>query len=98
MTSFKRAHGTKAVVIMLGLLCAGCATRQPVQMQTAFDPLEHNAYMEPGENSIKGQGFLRQQGGGVVTCAGSEVFMVPATSFFREVVMLFRAGKYPQMT
>src|SRR5262245_52041396 len=100
MTRFKRAHRTRAVVIMLGLLGTGCATRQPpqpVQMRTAFDPLEHNAYMEPGENSIKGQGFLRQQGGGVVTCAGSEVLIVPATSFFREVVIHVRAGKKPEI-
>ena len=99
MASFKGVHGTRVViVIVLGLLYSGCAVRQPVlrqpvQMQTAFDPLEHNAYVEPGENSIKGQGFLRQQGGGVVTCAGSQVMMMPATSIFREAISHIRAGK-----
>lgn len=97
VTTLKRAHRTRVVVIALGLFYAGCSIRQPVQIQTVFDRSEHEPYTEPGENSIKGQGFLRQQGGGVVTCAGSEVLMIPATSFFREVVMYVRAGNAPHI-
>jgi len=73
------------------------ARQQPVQMQTKFDYSEHQPYLQPGENGIRGQGFLRQQGGGVVTCAGSEVYLFPATSFFREMMMHLRAGKAPQI-
>ena len=87
----------KVVIVVLGLAYAGCAVRQPVQMQTKFDYSEHKPYTEPGENSIKGQGFLRQQGGSVVTCAGSEVAMLPATSFFREAINHLRAGNKPRM-
>ena len=91
-----RGKVTKAVVVVLGLAYAGCAV--PVPMQTKFDYSELKPYLEPGENSIRGQGFLRQQGGGIVTCAGYVVILVPATSFFRELVTLRLAGKSPRYT
>ena len=34
---------------------------------------------------IEGSGFLRQRGGNVITCAGSPVWLVPNTPFFRWV-------------
>ena len=93
-------RGIARAVVVLGCSSAyiGCvATQQSVEMQTKFDYSEHRPYLEPGENSIKGQGFLRQSGGRVVTCAGSEVIMMPATSFFREVTTHLRAGNNPQI-
>ena len=95
-----RARIVRVVAVVLGLplAYAGCAIRQPVEMQTKFDYSEHEPYTKPGENGIKGQGFLRQKGGGIVTCAGSEVLMMPATSFFREAIRLMRAGNKPQIT
>ena len=87
---------------MLGLplAYAGCAARQSaprfVKMQTKFDYSEHEPYAKPGENSIKGQAFLSQQGGGVVTCAGSGVLLLPATSYFREMILHLVAGSEPE--
>jgi hypothetical protein len=86
--------------IALWLLTAaltGCAIRPPVKMQTAFDAEEHRPYAQTGANTIKGQGFLRQQGGGVVTCAGSTVLLMPATSFFREFINHYRSGRNPEL-
>lgn len=37
-----------------------------------------------GSNTINGQAFLRQVGGGVVTCAGEEVELVPAGEYARQ--------------
>jgi len=81
-------------------------TTQPVQpdkpvqeqMRVKFDYAVHKPYLQKGNNTIKGQGFLRQQGGGIVTCAGNDVLLLPATSFFREMVNLARAGKEPLFT
>jgi len=87
-------------IIALWLLAAAataCAVRQPVQMQTEFDSGEHPPYAKMGTNTIKGQGFLRQQGGGIVTCAGSTVVLVPATLFFREFINHPRSGKKPEL-
>jgi len=40
--------------------------------------------LEQGENTIKGSALIRQRGGGVVTCAGCEVVLIPATDYARE--------------
>jgi len=75
---------------------------QPVQKEikaalinTKFDNDVHKPYMQKGNNTIKGQGFLRQQGGGVVTCAGNDTLLMPATPYFREMLSIMRDGKKP---
>jgi hypothetical protein len=99
-----------SVILVVGALgLAGCAVPQrgPIQtqpvpqrvaMQTKFDPGEHKRYTEAGSSSIKGQGFLQQKGGGIVTCAGKEVLLWPATSFVRELIGHLRAGKDPEFS
>ena len=43
---------------------------------------EQAAFIEaPGTNSITGQAFMRQAGGGVVTCAANPVYLVPRTDY-----------------
>lgn len=57
-------------------MLAGCATYAapaPVAITTPFDREAHAPYYLSGTGSIHGQAFLRQQGGGVVTCAGSPI-------------------------
>lgn len=93
-----------AVVLGLALACAGCSARKPVREsappfvkpQTKFDYSEHEPYAKPGENGISGQAFLRQQGDSVVTCAGSRVLLLPATSYFREMFWHIIAGSEPE--
>ncbi len=72
-------------VVLITLLIAGCAM-PPVKLQTKFVGAEHDVYREPGTGVINGQGFLRQKGGGVVTCAGGIVRLSPATALFREII------------
>lgn len=52
-----------------------------------FNPGVHALYKASGSATIEGQAFLRQQGGGVVTCAGSEVLLAPATAFYRAAIV-----------
>jgi hypothetical protein len=51
--------------------------------------------MQLGGNGVKGQAFLNQQGGNILSCAGGDVLIVPATSFFQELIGHVRAGKMP---
>ena len=37
-----------------------------------------------GTNTVEGNAFIRQSGGGVVTCAGEEVSLIPAGEYARE--------------
>jgi hypothetical protein len=90
-----RSNMTRVLAVVLGLpvAYAGCSAREPVREsappfvkpQTKFDYSEHEPYAKPGENGISGQALLRQQGDSVVTCAGSRVLLLPATSYFREM-------------
>jgi hypothetical protein len=50
-------------------------------------------YNVQGTGRISGQGFLRQVGGGVVTCAGSEVFLMPKMRFTDQLIVAVRSGK-----
>jgi hypothetical protein len=76
--------------ILVMLLTAGCA---PTIMQVGIAPEDLSAAraaLQPGDAVIAGSAVLRQQAGGAVTCAGREVYLVPATgSATRELVRVF---------
>lgn len=73
---------------------SACA-RQPTQIAAPFDENTHRPYLAQGAATIAGQGFMRQQGGGTVTCAGSPVYLLPATAFFDEAIKIFKSGGTP---
>ena len=58
-----------------------CQTGNPLYKSLVFNKSEYGT----GINSVTGQAFLTQQGGGVVTCAGNSVEMYPDTAYFSEV-------------
>ena len=66
--------------ILAALCLSGCAVRQ-VNVQVPYDNELTARIMQPGTGSIRGSGLARQQGGGVVTCAGSQVLLFPATAY-----------------
>jgi hypothetical protein len=74
---------------------AGCA---PTVMQVAVAANEvelATRILEPGTGTIKGSALIRQRGGGVVTCAGNEVYLIPATeSGTRELRRIFGSAGY----
>lgn len=65
--------------------CAGVpgpvVTLPAVTIAAPFDRDQAAAGLARGTNTITGNAFMRQQGGGVVTCAGFEVSLVPATRY-----------------
>ena len=89
----------KISIIAAALVISGCATfapQPPVAISTPFDSAAHSAYAVAGSGAVKGQAFLRQQGGGVVTCAGSEVMLIPSTPYFSEALDIARSGRQIQ--
>ena len=89
------AGGPVAVVALVATLTA-CVAPVPAQaplapltpltMLNAFDPGEATYIHLDGANSVRGQAFLRQSGGGVVTCAGAKVHLFPRTTYGDERV------------
>lgn len=55
-----------------------------VPMVNVFDASEVAYVHERGTNTIEGNAFMRQRGGGVVTCAGEGVLLIPAGEYARE--------------
>lgn len=73
------------LIALTAIAVAGCvAPRKTVAVKTKFDPSEYTAYLAKGSTKVTGQAFLRQQGGGTVTCAGARAVLLPATGYFRE--------------
>lgn len=65
------------IVPVLG--CALLASCGPKARVTTFDPAEYAPYREKGTGVVAGQAFVRTAGGRVVTAAGREVYLYPAT-------------------
>lgn len=69
-------------------MLSGCvvvpAERPPIQLSATFDAGQAEKLLAPGSNAVQGSAFMRQRGGGVVTCAGSPVYLLPATAYAQE--------------
>lgn len=57
----------------------GCATKVVSVTPDPADVTLAEDRLAPGTSTIRGSALLRQSGGGVVTCAGNEVYLVPST-------------------
>jgi hypothetical protein len=94
------------IYLLLAFLSA-CATQQ--QAHTLNAPWNKQMAIEmlaPGMGVVKGSALIRQRGGGVVTCAGNRVMLVPATGYATERIRViygnddrgFFSAKYKMMT
>ena len=77
---------------LLLLVLAGCATPQgsplpTLEITAPFDAAAAKLLLADGTNIVKGNAFMRQQGGGVVTCAGQTVHLIPATPYASQRAM-----------
>jgi len=67
------------------VLTAGCIATAPVQqireIAEPFDQELATRQLRHGPNTLRGNAFMRQQGGGVVTCAGRVVSLIPRTPY-----------------
>jgi hypothetical protein len=72
------------LVLALAGGCASAPKAKTVTLTHPFDKIQADRLLRPGPNTIKVNAFLRQEGGGVVTCAGQDVDLVPATEMARE--------------
>jgi hypothetical protein len=71
-------------ILALAVL-AGCVSAvRVVSLKQPFDKDKADRLLRPGNNTIRVNAFLRQEGGGVVTCAGEDVRLVPVTELADE--------------
>ncbi|MDG4948803.1 hypothetical protein NYR72_09890 [Actinobacillus equuli subsp. haemolyticus] len=79
------------LVSALGIMLTGCVVSPsarfvPIEhkMVNKFDVKQAKNQLKRGSSKIEGNAFLRQNGGGVVTCAGQEVWLIPYTEYANE--------------
>jgi len=70
-----------AATAVAALALTGCVTVQQVQISTPYDADAITPFVAPGSNQLTGSALIRQMGGGVVTCAGYPVHLIPATPY-----------------
>ena len=70
-------------VVGIILLGTGCQTPRRLNM---YVPADYEQYKEPGIETVTGQAFRRQRGGGVVYGAGSTISMMPVTAYTMEIM------------
>jgi len=80
----KRVH--KIFSLTAAIVFAGCAAMgpMPVSLLSNFDSTQAKKLLEPGGNIVTGSALIRQNGGGVVTCAGLPVQLIPKTAYASE--------------
>ena len=69
----------RIAVFCLAIVITGCATNRVELWLDPADTDSAKALLAPGTSTINGSALIRHDGGGVVTCAGNDVFLVPAT-------------------
>lgn len=78
--------GPLPAALMASAVLAGCASAKPVNLVSSFNAQEARALVQPGVNIVSGSALIRQNGGGVVTCAGLPVTLLPRTDYAAERV------------
>jgi len=71
------------LAMTIASLLMGCAA-QTVVVQAPFDADQAAALVKPGVDIVSGSALIRQNGGGVVTCAGLPILLVPKTAYASE--------------
>lgn len=93
-----RNIGKFVLVVALSLFTGACVAppKEPVSLN--YSSNEFDKYRSAGTSVVYGQAFLRQQGGGVVVCAGEPVVLFPRTPSFMAVVGLAKNGVAPVLS
>lgn len=76
---------TSLALIAATMLLSGCTVPLELfKLESSFDEKAAMSQLEAGTNTVTGSAVIRQQGGGVVSCAGSEVYLIPVTPYATE--------------
>ena len=71
-------------VIFFLFILTSCVGPTIVNLQSSFDVEQAKELLKEGNNTIKGSALIRQKGGGIITCAGLDVWLYPVTDYATE--------------
>lgn len=72
------------VVLSVSFFINACAYKEPIRINSTFDENQAKSMLENGKMTLMGEAFLRRTDGGIVTCAGQEVELIPETQYAAE--------------
>lgn len=81
-----------AALLALAVGLSGCAQQQAVQYPP-FPVQEYAKLKRTGTAAVTGQAFLRTKGGDVKVGAGSEILLIPVTSYSQVFYNAYKARK-----
>lgn len=89
--------GALVVLFMPG--CAlGLRDLTPVEVSVPFDPAAYTAWQVPGTASVTGKAAVQSKLGGLVSCAGYSVFLMPKSPYFDETAAIIKSGRLPDVS
>ena len=96
LANSKKVFTQGAVVSTMVIMLSGCMPPPPPKVYlNQYDPESAKVLInKEGKNTITGNAFMRQQGGGLVTCAGSDVKLFPKTPYATEYLEEMFKGTY----
>lgn len=75
----------KYILILISAALTSCALpAKKVTLTNKFYSAAAERALQPGNNTISGSALITQRGGGIVTCAGREVDLLPANPYSTE--------------
>lgn len=84
----------RVIFALIALVSLVACARQPIKIESTFDPETAKFINVPGKSTISGQLFLRRNDGIVVYGAGSSVTLIPQTTYSRErISKIYGQGK-----
>lgn len=80
----------KIILVMLVVpIIVSCVQPKEVYIKSQFNEKKARKLLDIGVNTIKGSALIRQKGGGIVTCAGNTVSLIPVTKYAKERIKAF---------
>jgi hypothetical protein len=76
----------KKIILVLLFMSSGCATVVKTKSTLNADEIKQKLSAKGG-NTISGSALIRQMNGGVVTCAGGAVGLIPVNEYSKERIM-----------
>ena len=88
----------QTLAIALGVVFLSGCLATTATIYSSFDPSEVAWFKRSGDGTLVGSGFLRQQGGGVVSCAGYGVTLIPVSKYGTERMLALYGSQYRGFT
>ena len=85
-------HRSVLAAFALALL-AGCASDDIPQVFSPYLEETFQPWIGPGRSNIAGQGFYKMPSGRLISCAGSEVSLIPANGYNLDALQSIGMGK-----